>query len=89
MSGGSFNYAFARLYDFADELSDRLENSDKPNEYGELPYSFDQPTLAKLREILQLACYTADLIHQVEWLYSGDICVDTFMENVAMLGEKK
>jgi hypothetical protein len=89
MSGGSFNYAFGLLYDFADELASRIENHDKPNEYGELPYSFDPPTLAKLREILQLACYTADLMRQVEWLYSGDIGVDTFMESVAMLGEKK
>ena len=82
MSGGSFNYACYQVYQFADELGLRLDEFDKENEWGYKPNNFEPETRAKLREIESLARYTADLMKEAGWLYSGDTGDDLFMERV-------
>lgn len=69
MSGGSFNYAFMTVAQFAEELEVKLTE----NRYG-----FELPTNKKLTEILALAGYTAALMREVEWLYSGDTGEESF-----------
>ncbi len=34
MSGGSFNYAYARLNDFADEAEMKIASNNAPNRWG-------------------------------------------------------
>lgn len=82
MSGGSFDYAYCRVDQFADALGLRLDEFDKKDEWGYTPNRFDPATLAKLREIEALARYTARLMREAEWLYSGDTDDDSFMERV-------
>ncbi len=83
MSGGSFDYAYLRAHQFADELWIRLDEVDKVNEWGETPNKFEPATLTKLREIQHLARRTAALMREVEWLYSGDTGDDEFMLRVS------
>lgn len=83
MSGGSFDYAYFRADQFADELGLKIDNTDEVNDWGEKPYQFEPATLAKLREIEKLARYTAKLMKEAEWLYSGDTSDESFMSRVA------
>lgn len=74
MSGGSFNYAYSHVADFARDLRAKLD---------EHPEYWDDPAvLAKLREIAALAQRAADLMFEAEWLYSGDTGEDTFLARV-------
>jgi len=82
MSGGSFNYAFHHVGQFIEELELKLDNADKIDEFGCYPNYFEPRVLAKLRNIVILARYTAKLMKEVEWLYSGDIGEDTFMKRI-------
>jgi hypothetical protein len=74
MSGGSFNYAYQGTERFADELQLKLEEDN---------YQFNGSTRNKLWEIEALARYTAKLMREAEWLYSGDTGDDSFMQRVA------
>ena len=82
MSGGSFDYAYGRVDQFADELGVRLDKHAKSNEYGETPYNFEPATREKLREIEALARHTAKMMKEAEWLFSGDTSDESFMERV-------
>lgn len=82
MSGGSFDYAYGRVDQFADELGVRLDEHAKKNEYGETPHDFEPTTREKLREIEVMARHTAKLMKEVEWLFSGDTGEASFMARV-------
>lgn len=82
MSGGSFDYAFTKVSQFACELEVKLDTFDTPNEWGECYNKFEPETLEKLHEILKQCEYTAQLMKEVEWLYSGDTGDESFMERV-------
>jgi hypothetical protein len=83
MSGGSFNYAYNKVVEFADDLEIKLDQHDKVNEYGETPYDFSPIILHKLREIEHIARHTANLMKEVEWLYSGDTGENTFLKRIS------
>lgn len=83
MSGGSFDYAYSRVVQFANELDLKLSESGKQDEWGSYPYQFEPATLTKLREIEAMARKTAGLMREAEWLYSGDTGDKSFMERVA------
>lgn len=80
MSGGSFDYAYSSVGDFADELSDKLSRNDVEEDGWK--YGFELATIAKLREIEAIARKTAALMKEAEWLYSGDTGDESFMERV-------
>lgn len=82
MSGGSFNYAYNTVAEFAKELDDRLVNASKVNQWNEQPDLFGQQTLDKLRQIQLAATHFSELMRTVEHLYSGDIGDDTFLNRV-------
>ena len=82
MSGGSFDYAYYRVDQFADELGLLLDEFDKKDEWGYQSNNFEPATRAKLREIESQARHTAKLMKEAEWLYSGDTGDDSFMERV-------
>lgn len=83
MSGGSFDYVCYKVDQFAYDLGVRLDEYDKKDEWGGTPNLFEPETRAKLREIEQLARYTAKLMREAEWLYSGDTGDESFMRRVA------
>jgi hypothetical protein len=80
MSGGSFNYAYQGTERFADELRLKLVEN---------PYEFELKTRNKLWEIEALVRYTAKLMREAEWLYSGDTGDDSFMQRVAEIESEK
>jgi hypothetical protein len=85
MSGGHFNsnsYIYYRVYEFADELENEIQNNDKPDDYGYAPNYGKEVTeflKTKIEEIRRLA----KLMKEIDYLYSGDHGEDTFMKVVA------
>lgn len=87
MSGGSFDYAFSKVSQFADELEQEIANNDIPDKYGCCP-SLLPATIEKLKEIEVLARKTSALMREAEWLYSSDTSDDTFMARVIEIERK-
>ena len=87
MSGGSFDYAYARMHDFADNLRDRLTQQGQVDD-GWKVGTWEPAVAAKLAEIAALVDHAAKLAREAEWLYSGDTGEDTFMQRVARIEEK-
>jgi hypothetical protein len=80
MSGGSFDYAYQRSFDFADRLLNLLDTGIE---------EFDHDgTESKLREIAELAIYTSKLMKEVEWYYSFDISEETFLKRISKIDEE-
>lgn len=89
MSGGSFDYAYARMARFADELRNKLDAAGREDRYG---YSVEQyaPEISQtLTDIANLAEYVGKLAKEAEWLYSGDTGEETFMERVRKIGMER
>lgn len=83
MSGGSFNYAYSRMEQFADELRNKLQEQGKdPQGYGYPNPRWTTDVACKLATVAALADYVALLAKEAEWLYSGDTGEDTFMQRV-------
>ena len=89
MSGGAFDYAYSKADSFAYELGNKLDEFDKVDDWGGKPNSFSTEVLAKLREIQAITANTAKLMHEVEWLYSGDTGENTFMRRVGDIKASK
>ena len=81
MSGGSFNYAYGRVEQFAEELRTKIANNGKENDYGE-KCEFSAQTIARLQSIVEDAERTAKLMKAAEWLYSGDTGENGFAASV-------
>ena len=84
MSGGHFNnsdYIYYRVYEFADELENEIQNNDKPDAYDYAP-KYKEEVIhflkCKVEEIRKLA----KLMKEIDYLYSGDHGEDTFMKAV-------
>ena len=88
MSGGSFDYAYARMHDFADNLRERLTQQGQVVDGWKMG-TWKPEVAAKLAEIAALVDHAAKLAREAEWLYSGDTGEDTFTERVARIEEKK
>lgn len=88
MSGGAFNYAYCRVNEFADDLRIRLDERDKVDEYGYTPNSLSDEVYDTMRKIERLARFMAEMMKEVEWLYSADTGEDTFMKYVKQIEEK-
>ena len=71
MSGGSFDYAYRRVEQFAEDLRAKIADNGKENDYGE-KCEFSPETIALLQVIAEDAERTAKLMKAAEWLYSGD-----------------
>ncbi len=88
MSGGSFDYAYARMHEFADDLRCKLAEQGQVVDGWKIG-TWEPAVAAKLAEIAALVDYAAKLAKEVEWLYSGDTGEETFMWRVAKIEEKK
>ena len=78
MSGGSFNYAYSRVQDFAEALQAKIDENDKPARHGDAPRLPAQLLIA-LAGIASDARELAVKMRAAEWLYSHDIGEETFM----------
>lgn len=78
MSGGSFNYAYSRVQDFAEELQAKIDENEAPNRHGECP-GLPAYVLPELLAIAADARALATRMRAAEWLYSHDIGEETFM----------
>jgi len=85
MSGGSFNHAYHYAAGFAEDLRLKLDTWDQPDDYGDFPNKLEEATRAKLADIAALADFTALLMREAEWLYSGDTSDGSFMRRVASI----
>lgn len=81
MSGGSFNYAYSRVEQFAEELRAKIADNGKENDYGE-KREFSPETIALLQSIAEYSERTAKLMRAAELLYSGDTGEDSFSATV-------
>ena len=81
MSGGSFDYAYRRMMDFADDLL-RLLAQQGVIVDGWKVGTWEPEVAAKLTEIAALVDHASKLAKEVEWLYSGDTGEETFMARV-------
>ena len=79
MSGDSFNHFYIRMHDFANELEQKINNNNVPNEFGYAENLSDE-TIANMKTSLLLMKSCAILSHEIEWLYSGDTGEDHFNE---------
>lgn len=73
MSGGSFDYAYCRAAQFADELQDKLAKED----HGLSPEAIDALTV-----IAAEARRVAELMRAAEWLLSADYSEETFFRKI-------
>jgi hypothetical protein len=84
MSGGSFDYAYARMHEFADDLRDMLSQQGQRKDGWEVG-TWEPQVAAKLAEIAAIVDHAAKLAKEAEWLYSGDTGEETFMWRVAKI----
>lgn len=88
MSGGSFDYAYARMHEFADDLRDMLSQQGQKKDGWEV-VTWEPTVAVKLEEISHLVDHAAKLAKEVAWLYSGETGEETFMWRVGKIEEKK
>lgn len=89
MSGGSFNncgYVYYQVYQFADELENKIENNSKPEEYGYSP-KFSEETLNYLREQIPALKKISEIMRAIDYLYSGDHGEDSFFKKIKEIEE--
>ena len=87
MSGGSFNYAYKKVEDFAYLLSEKISSNKTKDRWG-CAYDFRDEVIAKMVEIEGQARKTAKLMREVEWLYSGDHGSDSFLALVKKIEQE-
>lgn len=81
MSGGSFDYAYRRMMDFADDLRNKLAEQGQVVDGWEVG-TWPAEVAVKLEEISHIVDHAAKLAKEAEWLYSGDTGEETFMARV-------
>ncbi len=84
MSGGHFNnndYIYYRVYEFADQLENHIQNNDKENDYGYCP-NYSQEVIEFLKPKVEEIRKIAKLMKEIDYLYSGDHGEDSFMKIV-------
>lgn len=87
MSGGSFDYAYNRVESFADDLTSKIaevsgliEKHDTYQPFDAEKWSLLKP---KLEAAVEQARKTAQMMHDIEWLFSGDNGEDTTLKLAA------
>ena len=71
MSGGHFDYKQHAITDIADELEQDIQT----NTYGWTP-----ETIARFVEVVRTLRRASKMVHDVDWLMSGDYSEKTFHE---------
>lgn len=85
MSGGSFQYAFNRVYEFAEELQEKLDKAGdvRDSRYPEEKEPEWSPeVMTRLCELADNARILARHMRAAEWLYSHDYSEEAFLREV-------
>ena len=77
MSGGSFDYGYFRISQFADELKQMIESNNRKDEFG-YAQNFNSKTIELLSTSQKIIATAGELAREVEWLYSGDHGEESF-----------
>lgn len=80
MSGGSFDYAYFRTQEFADDLENRLADSEFVDMY-------EPEVILRMRHAVHTARKASLYMKEVEWLVSGDTSDDTFISRTNNIEE--
>jgi tRNA G26 N,N-dimethylase Trm1 len=78
MSGGSFDYAFSHIENFADALERKLD----PEADGYYDHEFSPEVIAEMRRVITEARKFGHVMHAVEWLWSGDTGEAAFLRRM-------
>lgn len=84
MSGGSFDYACFRVQQFADDLQERIDENGKEDDFG-FSDNYAPETIAELQKAQKLIETAGKIAREVEWLYSGDISEETYLDRVGKI----
>ena len=87
MSGGSFDYAYQKVADFAELLSALIANNKTKDRWG-CVHDYSDEVVENLVAIEGQARKTAKLMREVEWLYSGDHGSESFLALVKKIEEE-
>jgi len=79
MSGGAFDYGCFRISQFAEELQNKIDENDTKEECGYCS-GYSVKVLEALQSSHRCIELAGKLAHEIEWLYSGDIGEETFIE---------
>lgn len=85
MSGGSFDYAYSKVLNFADRLQEEIERNNIPDPVYNCCQNFSSNTVGFLKDIEVITRIVASLMKETEWLYSSDTGEDTFVREVVKL----
>jgi hypothetical protein len=69
MSGGSYNYAFRHVEDFADEVEQKANRANREDQWGDTHPRWDTPSRRAFVAHLRLV---ATAMRAIEWEDSGD-----------------
>lgn len=75
MSDVIFDYAYARAWQFADELAERLNAG----------VAYSPETVAELRGIVDVARHAGSLMREAEWLFARWSDEDEFKRRIATI----
>lgn len=81
MSGGHFDHVHSRVREFAEDLEREIANNAVPNDAGDV-YNFSPPVMVALASIRAQAEKIAILMKAADYLYSGEILEESFLEIV-------
>ena len=85
MSGGHFDYNSNNISDFSRDLQNEIENNNKPLSVDGDARDYRTSTITLLKKCRRLIQLSAEVSHEIEWLYSDDISEETAQDNILKL----
>lgn len=82
MSGGHFDYQEWRIEDIADEIEQRIVNSENPENVGEEQrwcIVESSEALKEMKRGLKIIRQAYIYAHRIDYLFSGDDCEESFV----------
>lgn len=80
MSGGKFDYLQSHLILIAEQIEYEIDHNSIPDDFGDAN-NFSEQTLSKFRETVNSLQHLYKMIHDIDYLLSGDIGEETFLNN--------
>ena len=83
MSGGHFNYQQYAFEDIAQNLQHDIDINDstEKDEYGhDLGQHYSPEVIKRFKNTVKLLRKCSDMVHEADWLLSGDSGEETFMK---------
>ncbi len=89
MSGGAIHpqYLYYQVNQFADELENRIENNNVPDEYGYAP-EYPPEILAYLKEQVSNLRKISEVMRATDYLFAGDHGPENFLKVIEKIEKK-